>query len=179
MQINNQIDTSGGGNGLYLDSRDIKDKAMEGIKVRLYGDAQMGHSYFQLKEDGKKTVVRSEAFPEMVNPTEGFNPGEVQKPSACFYVAAWNYETEAPCLLTLDKVALINGVIAVNDDPDLKDATEYDFKMTYDEKASPQDKYKVIRLDASPLTADQKKELKAFAEDLDLEAYAAGEDLPF
>ena len=45
MKINNQVDTtSGGGNSLYLDSREIK---TNGIKVRLYGDAEMGYSYFQ------------------------------------------------------------------------------------------------------------------------------------
>ena len=92
------------------------------------------------------------------------------------YIVAWNYTTEAPCLLTLDKVALINGVIAVNDDKDLADATEYDFKLTYDKDAAPQDKYKVIRMDKTALTAEQKKGLKEFASNIDLAAHAAGED---
>ena len=176
MKIGNQINTAAGGDGKFLDSREIK-ASKEGIKVRLFGDAAMGYSYYQQQGD-KIGVVRSAEVPEMVDQTDGYQGAE-QKPAKNLYITAWNYATEAPCLLTLDKVALINGVIAVNDDADLKDATEYDFKMTYDEKASPQDKYKVIRLDASPLTADQKKELKAFSENLDLEAYAAGEEVPF
>ena len=177
MKIGNQVDTAGGGDGKFIDSREIK-KSKEGIKVRLYGDAEMGYSKFIQDDEGKFKVIRSTDVPDMSDASEGFQGAE-QKPTKDLYIVAWNYATEAPCLLTLDKVALINGVIGVNDDPDLKDATEYDFKMTYDEKASPQDKYKVIRLDASPLTADQKKELKAFTKNLDLEAYAAGEDLPF
>jgi len=176
MKIGNQINTAAGGDGKFLDSREIK-ASKEGIKVRLFGDAAMGYSYYQQQGD-KIGVVRSAEVPEMVDQTDGYQGAE-QKPAKNLYITAWNYATEAPCLLTLDKVALINGVIAVNDDADLKDATEYDFKMTYDEKASPQDKYKVIRLDATKLTKEQTTELKAFSENLDLEAYAAGEDLPF
>ena len=175
MKIGNQINTAAGGDGKFLDSREIK---KEGIKVRLFGDAAMGYSKFVQDDEGKYKVIRSAESPDMSDAAPGYQ-GADPKASKNLYIVAWNYAAEAPCLLTLDKVALINGVIAVNDDADLKDATEYDFKMTYDEKASPQDKYKVIRLDASPLTADQKKELKAFTENLDLEAYAAGEDLPF
>ena len=177
MKIGNQVDTAGGADGKFLDSREIK-KSKEGIKVRLYGDAEMGYSKFIQDDEGKFKVIRSTDVPDMSDASEGFQGAE-QKPTKNLYIVAWNYATEAPCLLTLDKVALINGVIAVNDDADLKDATEYDFKMTFDDSAAPQDKYKVIRLDATKLTKEQTTELKAFSENLDLEAYAAGEDLPF
>ena len=177
MKVNNKVDTSAGGDGKFLSSREIK-KAPNGIKVRLYGDAEMGYSYFQRQDDGKVKVVRSADEPDMINPTEGYQ-GSEQKPTKNMYVVGWNYETEAPCVVTLDKVALINGVLAVNDDKDLADATAYDFKMTYDKDAAPQDKYKVIRLDKTPLTKTQKTELAAFAETIDLEAHAAGEDVPF
>jgi len=168
MKINNEIDTTSAGDGLYVDSRDIK-ASVEGIKVRLYGDAEMGYSYFQQGE--KISVVRSVDFPIMENQTEGYQGAE-QKPSKCFYIVAWNYATEAPCLLTLDKVTLINAVTGVEKDPDLAGTTDYDFKMTFDEKAAASDKYKVIRLDKSDLTADQKKALKDFK--CDLKTHAEG-----
>jgi hypothetical protein len=178
MKINNQVDTAAGASsGKFVDSREIK-KSPEGIKVRLFGDAIMGYSYFQKSDDGKIKIVRSLGVPEMVDPTDGYQ-GSEQKPARNLYAVAWNYAKEAPCLLTLDKVALINGVIAVNDDADLSDATEYDFKLTYDEGALPQDKYKVIRLDKKALTKTQKAELEAFAEKISLEAHAAGEEQPF
>lgn len=177
MKINNQVDTTSTASSKFLDSREIK-KSPDGIKVRLYGDAVMGYSYFQEADGGKVKVVRSLDVPEMVNPTDGYQGAE-QKPAKNLYIVAWNYATEAPCILTLDKVALINGVIAVNDDKDLGDATDYDFKMSYDANAAPQDKYRVVRLDKKALTATQKKELQAFADTVDLEALAAGADVPF
>ena len=169
MKINNQVDTtSGGGNNLYLDSREIK---TNGIKVRLYGDAEMGYSYFQNTDDGKVTVVRSAGAPVMENQTDGFQGAE-QKPAQCFYIVAWNYDSEAPCLLTLDKKTLINPILAVKEDKDLADPTEYDFKMTFDDKKEAADKYQVTRLDKTDLTADQKKALKEF--ECDLKAHAEG-----
>jgi len=177
MKINNQVDTNSGGDGKFLDSREIK-KSPKGIKVRLFGDAAMGYSYYKNTDDGKIKVVRSTDVPDMEDATDGYQ-GSEQKPTKNMYVVAWNYETEAPCLLTLDKVALINGVIAVEDDKDLAGATDYDFKMTFDADAAPQDKYKVIRLDKTALTATQKKDLKAFADKIDLEAHAAGEEQAF
>lgn len=169
MKINNQIDTTAGeGNAIYLDSREIKDK---GIKVRLYGDAEMGYSYFQNTDDGKVTVVRSAGVPVMENATEGWKGAE-QKPSQAFYIVAWNYATEAPCLLTLDKKTLINPILAVSDDSDLADPTDYDFKITFDDKKEAADKYQVTRLDKSDLTADQKKALREFT--CDLKAHAEG-----
>ena len=173
MKINNQIDTVSTGGGLYLDSRDIK-ASPDGIKVRLYGDAEMGYSYFQKGE--KISVVRSVELPVMVDPTEGYQGAE-QKPSKNLYIVAWNYDTEAPCLLTLDKVTLINAINGVEEDSDLAGATDYDFKMTFDEKAAASDKYKVTRLDKSDLTADQKKELKNFQCDLSVHA-TGGEAFP-
>jgi hypothetical protein len=177
MQINNTINTAAGGDGKFVDSREIK-ASKDGLKVRLFGDGVMGYSYYQQTDDGKIKVVRSLGVPDMVNPTEGYQ-GTEQKPGKNLYVVAWNYATEAPCLLTLDKVALINGVLAVNDDKDLGDATEYDFKLTFDDKAAPQDKYKVIRMDKTKLTKEQKEALEAFAATVDLDAYAAGEDAAF
>ena len=174
MQINNQVDTTGGGNSLFLDSRDIKNN-VEGIKVRLHGDAVMGFSYFQ-KGDPKPKVVRTEGFPNMVNPTDGFQGAE-QSPSACLYVVAWDYATDAPCQLTLDKKTLINPILAVNDDPDLADVTDYDFKITFDDKKDAADKYQVTRLDKTELTPEQKKALKAFTPDLAAHA-AGGEAFP-
>ena len=174
MQINNQVDTTGGGNSLFLDSRDIKNN-VEGIKVRLYGDAVMGFSYFQ-QGDPKPTVVRTQDFPEMENPTDGFQGAE-QSPSACFYAVAWNYATDAPCLLELNKKTLINPILAVNDDPDLADVTDYDFKITFDDKKDAADKYQVTRLDKTELTHEQKKALKAFTPDLAAHA-AGGEAFP-
>ena len=174
MQINNQVDTSGGGTGLFVDTRDIKDKA-DGIKVRLYGDAAMGYSYFQ-KGDPKPSLVRSQAFPEMVDPTDGYQGAE-QTPTTCFYIAAWNYATDAPCLLELNKKTLINAIIAVNDDADLADVTDYDFKITFDDKKDAAEKYTVTRLDKSELTPEQKKALKAFTPDLAAHA-AGGEAFP-
>ena len=44
MKIGNQINTAAGGDGKFLDSREIK-ASKEGIKVRLFGDAAMGYSY--------------------------------------------------------------------------------------------------------------------------------------
>jgi len=178
MKVNNQVDTSAGASdGKYLDSREMK-KNPEGIKVRLFGDAEMGYSKFVENDDGKIKVVRSVEMPDMEDATEGYQGAE-QKAAKCFYIAAWNYATEAPCLLTLDKVALINGVLSINDDKDLKSAGDYDLKMTFNSDAAPQDKYKVVRLDATPLTVTQKKELKAFADTVDLAAHAAGEEVPF
>jgi len=177
MKIGNQVDTAGGGDGKFIDSREIK-KSKEGIKVRLYGDAEMGYSKFIQDDEGKFKVIRSTDVPDMSDASEGFQGAE-QKPTKNLYIVAWNYATEAPCLLTLDKVSLINGIFAVNDDTDLKSATDYDFKMTFDDTKQPQEKYKVIRLDASPLTAEQKKELKAFAETVDLAGHAAGDDQAF
>ena len=181
MKINNQIDTTSAGGGKYLDSREIKNSA-DGIKVRLYGDAEMGYSYFANTAEGKVTVIRSKDFPVMENATDGFQGAE-QKPSKNFYAVAWNYATEAPCLLTLDKVSLITPIETVINDKDLADATDYDFKMTFNANADPADKYKVVRLDKTDLTADQKKELAAFAKETDLAAHAAGEatgdDSPF
>ena len=170
MEVNNQVATEGGGTSLYLDSRDIKATA-EGIKVRLYGNAEMGHSYFQQGE--KVKVVRTVDFPTMENPTEGYQGAE-QSPSPCLYIVAWNYASEAPCLLTLDKKTLINPILTVEADKDLAGATDYDFKMTYDANADASDKYKVVRLDKTDLTADQKKDLAAFAKTIDLAAHAAG-----
>jgi hypothetical protein len=177
MKINNQVDTSGGGDGQYLDSREMK-KNPDGIKVRMYGDAAMGYSYFANTDDGKVTVIRSAGVPDMENATDGFQ-GAVQKPTKNLYIVAWNYATEAPALLTLDKVALINAVIGVNDDKDLAGATDYDFKMSYDANAAPQDMYSVVRMDKTVLTAVQKKELKEFAAEQDLEAHADGEEGSF
>lgn len=173
MQFNNEIDTNGGGDGKFIDSREIK-KSTTGIKVRLYGDAQMGYSYF--KQDGDKVkVVRSLNTPTMEDATEGYQGAE-QKPTKNLYAVAWNYTTEAPCVLTLDKVALINAIRKVAQDKDLADPTDYDFKLSYDANAQPQDMYSVVRLDKTPLTAEQKKSLKAFSETVNLPAYAAGED---
>jgi len=169
MKINNQVDTTSGGNSLYLDSRDVKQA--DGIKVRLYGDAEMGYSYFQQGE--KVTVVRSTEFPVMDNPTEGFQGAE-QSPAQCFYIVAWNYASEAPCLLTLDKKTLINPILAVSEDADLADPTDYDFKMTFDDKKDAADKYQVTRLDKTDLTPEQKKALKDFK--CDLKAHASGGD---
>lgn len=173
MKINNQIDTESG-DGKFIDSRDMK-KTQDGIKVRLYGDAQMGYSYFQKIDEGKVQVVRSIEVPDMVDQTDGFQ-GKEQKPTKNLYIVAWNYATEAPCVLTLDKVSLINAITAVNNDKDLASATDYDFKMTFDDKKSPQDKYKVTRLDKTALTTEQKKALKTFSNNIDLEAQAEGED---
>lgn len=173
MQFNNEISINEGGDGRFVDSREIK-KSPNGIKVRLFGDAQMGYSYF--KQDGDKIkVVRSLDIPTMEGATEGFQGAE-QKPTKNLYAVAWNYTTEAPCLLTLDKVALISAIRKVALDKDLADATDYDFKLSYDANAKPQDMYSVVRLDKTPLTADQKKGLKAFAETVDLAAYASGDD---
>jgi len=174
MKINNQIDTTSGGNTLYLDSREIK---ANGIKVRLYGDAEMGYSYFQLtgktKDNGKPevAVIRSVKFPTMENQSEGFQGAE-QTPSECFYIVAWNYDAEAPCILTLDKQTLINPILTINNDSDLADVTDYDFKITFDDSKKPADKYQVTRLDKTDLTADQKKALKEF--NCDLKAHAEG-----
>ena len=71
MKINNKVDTNSTASGKFLDSREIK-KSPDGIKVRLYGDAVMGYSYFQKADDGKVKVVRSLGVPEMVNPADGF-----------------------------------------------------------------------------------------------------------
>lgn len=177
MKVNNKVETAAGADGKYLDSREMK-KAPGGIKVRLFGDAEMGYSYFANGDDGKVKVIRSVDVPDMENATDGYQGAE-QKPTKNLYIVAWNYATEAPCLLTLDKVALINGVFAINDDKDLASASDYDLKMTFDAEAAPQDKYKVVRLDKSALTTTQKKELKAFADTVDLAAHAAGEDAAF
>lgn len=177
MKIGNKVDTAaGGGSGKFLDSRDIKKEG--GIKVRLYGDAEMGYSKFVKDDEGKFHVIRSAGEPDMSDAAEGFN-GEEAKPTKNLYIVAWNYASGSPALLTLDKATLINAVIAVNDDKDLADATDYDFKMTYDANAQAQDMYKVVRMDKTALTAEQKKELKAFAETVDLADHAAGGDKPF
>jgi len=177
MKIGNQVNTEQGGDGKFVDSRDIK-TSPDGIKVRLYGDAEMGYSYFKEGDEGKVTVVRSLGIPDMEGATDGFQGAE-QKPTKNFYVVAWNYATEAPCLLTLDKVTLINSVIAVNDDEDLASCTDYDFKMTNDPKQPPQSQYKVVRMDKTDLTKEQKAGLKEFAESVDLAAHAAGEKTDF
>ena len=177
MKINNPVDTRSGGDGKFIDSREIKKQdAKTGIKVRLYGDAEMGYSYYQNTDEGKIRVVRSADVPEMVDQTDGYQGAE-QKPGKNLYIIAWNYETKAPAILNLDKVGLINGVLSINDDKDLKSATDYDLKMTFNDDAAPQDKYKVVRLDASKLNAKQTKDLKAFAAKVDLEAYADGGDI--
>ena len=170
MKINNQIDTATGGDSLYLDTRDIK---KEEVKIRLFGDAVMGYSYFTKTVDDKIGIVRSEGFPTMVNPTDGYQGAE-QKPAKNFYVKAWNYATESPVLLTLDKVTLINPIMAVIEDPDLADVTDYDFKISFDDKKEAADKYQVTRLDKSDLTPEQTKALKEF--DCDLQSHAAGGD---
>ena len=179
MKVNNPVDTSSGGDGKFIDSREIKLASKDGgkgLKLRLHGDANMGYSYYQNTDEGKVRVVRSAQVPVMEDPTDGWQGAE-QKPTKNLYILCWNYATQAPAVLNLDKVGLINGVLAINDDKDLKEVTAYDLKFTNDKEAAPQDQYKVVRLEATKLNAKQTKSLKEFAAKVDLAAYADGEDI--
>lgn len=171
MKINNRIETSGG-DSRYVDTRDVK-ASKDGIKVRLYGEAFMGFSYFQKQDDDSVKVIRSEKRPVMVNPTEGYQ-GEAQTPATCFYVLGWDYNKETPVLLTIDKVAIIKEFMAVNDNEDLDDITNYDFKISFDNTKAPAEKYKVVRLDKSSLTPSQIKALKDFSKTCDIKSYRNG-----
>ena len=172
MEINNRIDTNNKDNR-YFDSRDIK-AIKEGARIRLYGSIFMGHSYFQKQNDTVK-VVRSIEFPEMVNPSEGYQGAE-QKPATNLYSIGWNYETETPMLMNLDKVALIKQILAVNDNDDLADVSDYDFRVSFDNTKAPAEKYQVIRLDKSDLTKEQKKALVEFEKTCDISAYSNNEE---
>lgn len=174
MEIKNQIDTSTGG-GDYFSSRELRKADGKEIKVRLYGDACMGYYYFQKTADGGATVVRMEKEAKMENPTEGFQ-GAVQKLGKALYTIGWDYNEEKPVLVTLDKIALINAVLDIVTDEDLADVSDYDLKMSYHEKESPQSMYKVARLDKSAISKDIKKQLDEFAKTVNLEAYMQGGD---
>lgn len=176
--VANRIDTTSQG-GVFLGTREVK-KTKEGIKIRLYGQKAMGHSYFQkyTKDDGSEStrVVRSKKFPEMENQSEGYQ-GAVQKPATCLYSIAWDYEQERPVVVTLDKLGIINDVFAVEDSKDLGSMDDYDFRITFDEKESPAKKYKVVRLDKTDLTPEQEKQLKAFTAGIDMVKYSEGEKI--
>ena len=174
MKINNQIDTTSGG-GQYFSSKELKNADDKGVKVRLYGDAFMGYYYFQKTDDGKITVVRMETEGKMEKPTDGFQ-GAKQKLGKALYTIGWNYKEEKAVLVTLDKVALINAVLDIANDDDLADVSDYDLKMSYHEKETPQAKYKVARLDKSAISKEIKAELDEFAKTINLEEYMKGGD---
>ncbi len=171
MAINNEIEVKTEG-GKYIDSRDIK-SSKDGIKVRLYGDQTMGYSYFQKQEDDKVKVIRSKEVPAMENPTDGYQ-GVEQTPAKALYSVAWDYNQEAPVLLTLDKVVLLKPVLDIEHSEDLGSMTDYDFRISFDNNLAPADKYKVVRLDKSELTDEQTTALKAFSEECNIESYADG-----
>jgi len=174
MAIKNEIDVNKS-DSVFLDTRDIKANA-EGIKVRLFGDQVMGYAYYQnAQEDGKDVIknVKSKDYPKMENPTDNFK-GETQKPSKNLYSVVWDYDAERPAVLTLDKVSVISELLNVEKDKDLKSMTDYDFKITFDANEVPASKYKVVRLDATDLTKEQLKELKAFTKGVTLEEFADG-----
>ena len=173
MQLHNEINTSSG-DGTYTSSREVKE-SKEGIKVRTYGDAYMGYYYFQ-KDGDKVKVVRMKNAGEMINPTDGYQGAE-QKLSKALYTVAWNYETESPTLLNLDKVSLINPILEIHRDEDLGPVGDYDFRLTFDNKKQATEKYSVTRFDKTDLTDEQKKALEEFVSRVDLEAYIDGGEL--
>jgi len=173
MKINNKIETTSTRTGEYFSSREIKEASPEELKVRLYGDAYMGYYYFQRQEDGSVKVVRSDKEVEMVNPTEGYN-GQAQKMGKALYTTGWDYKRGRPVIVILDKIALINAILSVAEDDDLGDVSEYDFKFGFDPNAPAQDKYRISRLDRTPIPDDIKQQLDEFIKTVDLENYMKG-----
>lgn len=159
-----------------MDMRDFK-ITPDGAKIRLFGEQEMGFSYYQhsKKDDGSDgiRIVRSKNVPEMINPTDGYK-GTTQKPAVNLYSIVWNYETEAPALLSIDKVSVFEKILAVEDSKNYGEMTDYDFVISFDGAAKPADKYKVEKLDKSDLTEDQMKALKEFTEKVDLESHVKG-----
>ena len=175
MAIKDRISTAQAG-GEYMDMRDFK-ITPDGAKIRLFGEQEMGFSYYQhsKKDDGSDgaKIIRSKNVPEMTDPTDGYK-GTKQKPAVNLYSVVWNYETEAPALLSIDKVSVFEKILAVEDSKNYGEMTDYDFVISFDGAAKPADKYKVEKLDKSDLTESQIEALKEFAERVDLGAYVTG-----